>query len=280
MSPAAGAASTRIPVGRIALLLSLVVAAWAIARGSSAPRWRPLGPGLEFATLRGDPYCRRGSAEIALLRLDPGRVHLRVYHCSRQPEKSPLAALEWQRRLQAVAVFNAGQYYPDFSYMGLLVSGGDMVSNRPHPDFQAALVAAPVSGPSRARVLDLDQTPLQRGALPWREVAQSFMLFDHGGKLRVRKSEQVANRTAVAEDSRGRIVVATTEGGYTLWEFGRLLARAPLSLSHAMSMDGGREAELCVRTPDFHYASFARWEAAERGEGGVPLPAVIAVSLR
>jgi hypothetical protein len=275
-----GVVSTRIPVGRIALLLSLAVALWAMARGSSVPHWRPLGPGLEFATLRGDPYCRSGSAEIALLRIDPQRVLLRVYHCSRQPEQAPLDALEWQRRLRAVAVFNAGQYYPDFSYMGLLVSGGDVVSNRAHPEFHAALVAAPVSGPPRARVLDLDQTPLGRPPLPWREVAQSFMLFDRGGKLRVRKSEQVANRTAVAEDSRGRIVVATTEGGYTLWEFGRLLSRAPLSLSHAMSMDGGREAELCVRTTAFRYASFARWEAAERGEGGVPLPAVIAVSLR
>ena len=275
-----GVVSRRIPVGRIAVLLSLVVAAWAIARGSSAPRWRTLGPGLEFATLRGDPYCRLGSSEIALLRIDPQRVRLRVYHCSRQPEQTPLAMLEWQRRLQAVAVFNAGQYYPDFSYMGLLVSGGDVVSNRPHPDFHAALVAAPVSGPPRARVLDLDQTPLGRAPLPWREVAQSFMLFDKGGKLRVRKSEQVANRTAVAEDSRGRIVVATTEGGYTLWEFGRLLSRAPLGLSHAMSMDGGREAELCVRTDAFRYASFARWDAAERGDGGVPLPAVVAISLR
>jgi hypothetical protein len=129
-------------------------------------------------------------------------------------------------------------------------------------------------------VLDLDQSPLRTERRRWREVAQSFMLFDRGGNLRVRRSEQVANRTAVAEDRRGRIVVATTEGGYTLWEFGRLLSRSPLSLSHAMSMDGGREAELCVRTSGFRYASYARWEAAERGEGGVPLPAVIAVSLR
>jgi phosphodiester glycosidase len=270
----------RIPVGRVVMVLALAVAIWAMARGASAPRWRPLGPGLEFATLRGDPYCRRGSSEIALLRLDPQRVLVRVYHCSRQPEQTPLAMLEWQRRLQAIAVFNAGQYYPDFSYMGLLVSGGDVVSNHPHPDFQAALVASPLRGRPQVHVLDLDQTPLGGAALPWREVAQSFMLFDKGGKLRVRKSEQVANRTAVAEDQRGRIVVATTEGGYTLWEFGRLLAKAPLGLSHAMSMDGGREAELCVRTEAFRYASFARWEAAERGEGGVPLPAVVAVSLR
>lgn len=270
----------RVPVGRLVLLLAVGVAIWAMAQGTAAPRWRSLGPGLEFATMRGDPYCRRGSAAIALLRLDPARVSLRVFHCSRQPEGEPLPAIEWQRRLGAVAVFNAGQYYPDFSYMGVLVSGGEVVSGKEHPEFHAALVAAPAAGGPQARVLDLDRVPLRVERGRWREVAQSFMLFDREGKLRVRRSELIANRTAVAEDGRGRLVIATTEGGYTLWEFGRLLARSSLGLSHAMSMDGGREAELCVRTPSFRYASYARWDEAERGESGVPLPAVIAVGLR
>jgi hypothetical protein len=273
-------ASRRIPVGRLVLLVAVGIALWAMAQRTAAPRWRNLGPGLEFATMRGDPYCRRGSAAIALLRLDPARVTLRVLHCSRQPEGAPLSALEWQRRLDAVAVFNAGQYYPDFSYMGLLVSNGEVVSAKEHPAFHAALVAAPVAGGAQARVLDLDHVSIRRERGRWKEVAQSFMLFDHRGKLRVRRSELIANRTAVAEDRKGRIVIATTEGGYTLWEFGRLLAASSLGLSHAMSMDGGREAELCVRTPGFRYASYARWAEAERGEAGVPLPAVVAVGLR
>src|SRR5262249_37659924 len=113
----------------------------------------------------------------------------------------------------------------------------------------------------------------------WGELAQSFMLFDRGGHSRVRRTDQVANRTAVAEDLRGRIVVATSEGAYTLWDFGRLLAGSSLGLTHAMSMDGGREAELCVRSGSFRYANYARWEEAERGHGAVPLPAVVAVSV-
>jgi len=76
--------------------------------------------------------------------------------------------------------------------------------------------------------------------------------------------------------------VITSEGGYTLYEFAGLLKAAPLRLTHAMSMDGGQEAQLCVRTPRFHYASFGHWDEnedpAEPG-GRVPLPAVIAISL-
>jgi hypothetical protein len=91
-----------------------------------------------------------------------------------------------------------------------------------------------------------------------------------------------ANRTIVAEDREGRLVVIVSEGGYTLWDFAHLLQRAPLGLTHAMSMDGGYEAELCVHAGDFRYASFGRWkgDAQEPSAPGakVPLPAVIIVS--
>ena len=78
-----------------------------------------------------------------------------------------------------------------------------------------------------------------------------------------------------AKGGKPRHVVITSEGGYTLWEFGQLIRRAPLGLSHAMSMDGGREAELCVRAPGFEYNSFT--PTAAGGDQAVPLPAVIAV---
>lgn len=266
-----------VVAGLSALVLSLV-------RQAGGPRWRTLREGVEFTTLRGDPYCRRGSSEIAVLRLDPASVRLKVHHYSREPGAVPLSIVEWQQRTGALAVVNAGQYYPDLSYMGLLVSNGVRVSKRLHPRFKAALVASPDDGRPVARVLDLDQDPLDPARPGWREVAQSFMLFDRSGNPRIRKSDDVANRTAVAQDGKGRILVITSEGGYTLWDFAQLLQKAPIGLSHAMSMDGGYEAEMCVSLPPFHYASFGTW----KGEGDVsdapgakvPLPAVIAVSAR
>jgi len=260
--------------GLCALVLSLV-------RQAGGPRWRGLREGMEFTTLRGDPYCRRGSSEIAILRLDPTRVRLRVLHYSRDAGGVPLTIVEWQQRTGALAVFNAGQYYPNLSYMGLLVSDGEFVSSRPHRDFRAALVAGSNGGRAGARVLDLDRDSLDPAAPGWREVAQSFMLFDRSGRPRIRKSDVVANRTAVAQDGKGRILVITTEGGYTLWDFARLLQKTPIGLSHAMSMDGGYEAELCVSIPPFHYASFGQWKGqgdlSDAPGAKVPLPAVVAV---
>ncbi len=273
-----------MPLRRTLILLVLAVLAvlaLSVVRNAGGPRWRTLRDGMEFTTLRGDPWCRRGSSEIAVLRLDPERVRLRVHHYSRDPEGVPLSIVEWQQRTGALAVFNAGQYYPDLSYMGLLVCDGVRVSKRLHPGFKAALVASPMEGPGGARVLDLEREPLDPEAPGWREVAQSFMLFDAAGRPRIRRSDVVANRTVVAQDGRGRILVITSEGGYTLWDFARLLQEAPIGLSHAMAMDGGYEAELCVSVPPFHYASFGPWKGTgdvpEAAGARVPLPAVISV---
>lgn len=271
-------------VSLTALLLVIVAIAGAVVATQQVRglRWRTLEPGLDFATLRGEPYCRRGSAAIAVLRVDPRRFRLNVRHYSLESTE-PLDVLEWRRRTEALAVVNAGQYYPDLSYMGLLVSGGRVVSSRRHPDYQAAFVAEPRRGRDAARVLDLadERNELREGE--WGEVAQSFMLFDRKGALRVRKTDRVANRTILGEDPHGRVLVIVTEGGYKLWELAELLREGPLDVSHAMCMDGGAESKLAVRSDAFAYASFGPWDgsdAAEPAGAGVPLPSVITVSKR
>ena len=269
-----------VPVARISALLAVAVGAYLVTHGPGLPRWRTLRPGLEFTTVRGDPWCRHGSSEIAVLRIDPSRVRLRVHHYSLIPRQTPLNIVEWQRATGALAVFNAGQFYPDYSYMGLLVCSGKVVSDELHTGFKAALVAGKRNGARAAHVLDLAVKPIDPARPGWDEIAQSFMLLDESGQYRVRKSDKVANRTVVAEDAQGRMLVITSEGGYTLWDFAHLLRAAPLGISHAMAMDGGYEAELCVRTDRFRYASFGKWDEGSKGDAPgakTPLPAVVTV---
>jgi len=287
---------TRIPVGRLAAIAAVAVGAVALAQNARGPHWHAIAPGVEFATVRGEPYCRSGSSTIAVLRFDPERIRLRVLHYTSLPGKTPAQIATWLDHTQALAVLNAGQYYPDYSYMGLLVSDGHKVSAKMHPAFQALLVAEPRDTskhrrhdghgdrrPLQAMVLDLDRDTLDMRS-GWSEVAQSFMLFDRQGETRVRRSDQVANRTVVAEDHDGRMVVVTSEGGYTLRDFATVLKEAPLGLTQAMAMDGGHEAQLCVRAGNFRYASFGRWRAEDQKPAAwdmqVPLPAVVVLEAR
>lgn len=262
------------------LLVGLVV----VWRGGHGLRWRELAPGFEFTMLHGEPFCRRGSSAIAVLRLDPERVRLKVRHYTLNRERRPLDVVEWQRLTNSVAVFNAGQFYPDFRYLGLLSSGGEWLFRKPHPGYQALLVAGRRADGAGARVLDLANHSNDPDSLPWNEVAQSFMLFDSAGTLRVRRSERIANRTVVAEDRQGRLLVMVSEGAYTLADLAHVLQQSALHLRHAMSMDGGREAELVVARGAFRYASFGQWTSDDEHPSSpaarVPLPAVISVELR
>ena len=273
----------RLPVGRIAAVLALLVAALVLIRGVPRLRWRTLRPGLEFATLNGSPYCRRGSPEIAMLRVDPARVQLRVHHYSTIHGRRPMDIIAWQRSIGADAVFNAGQFLPGWSYLGALVCSGKVVSGRVHPTFKAALVAGPLDGGGiTARVLDLESDSLAVAPPRWHEVAQSFMLFDRKGRIRVRHTDKVANRTAVGEDRSGRLVVFTTEGGYAIDDFARLIRDSKLEIAHAMSMDGGNEAQLCVDAGGFQYSCMGgRTRGGAAGDAAgeqVPLPTVISLS--
>jgi len=256
----------------------LVVAVFALWRDTRSVHWRRVGAGAEFTTLSGEPFCRLGSSTVAVLRFDPAKVRLRARYYDREHPPRLLSITEWQQETRATAVFNAGQYYPDFSYMGLLVCGGDTVSARPHIGFQAALVARD----GVAAVVDLAQSPLDARAA-WTDVAQSFMLFDRSGGERVRRSGKVANRTAVGTDARGWLVVCVSEGAYTLADYAQVLMRAPLGLTHAMSMDGGLESELVVASPGVHYASFGDWAPGRESNAPgalVPLPAVLTLEAR
>ena len=84
-------------MARISALVAVAVGAYLIAHGRVAPRWRTLRPGLEIATIHGEPWCKHGSAQIAVLRIDPANFAIRVRHYSLTADGEPLDIVAWQR---------------------------------------------------------------------------------------------------------------------------------------------------------------------------------------
>ncbi len=240
------------------------------------PHFRSLRPGLEF-TLLTSGTARGGSGRVAVLRVDPARLAIRVL--AAPPGDEGHNAGEWRRRSGALAVINAGQYLPEGGYLGLLVRDGvGRGSLLPHLE---GLFLAEAEAPlPPARVLDLRYASFDPQRNPYRQAAQSLMLLDRFGQIRVRRSAKVAHRSAVAEDEQGRILFLVTEGGHTLWELAEYLKGTSLGLREVMCMDGGQEAQLVVEAGGLSYRQFGGptgspefplpWPAP-------PLPAVLAV---
>lgn len=256
------------------------------------PKWQNLGKGLDFLkwkvsvydSAKGTGYCRQGKPILAVLRVDPGLWSFGVYHYTMYgAEAKPLKINDWRAKLEATAVFNAGQYRPDFSYMGLLANGRWKFSRKPHPDWQGVFVAEPNKADlAEAKIIDLQYNSFSLDSGSYSQVAQSMMLFDATGKKLVRKGNWTGNRTALGEDSKGRILIVVTEGGFTLWDFAQMLQEAPFDLVQAMSLDGGYRSALSIRTGRLKYSLSGQWETSDYGDVSLPgfktgLPAVIGI---
>lgn len=271
----------RCPVFGFSWVVLAMVGLWAWGASPAAARdisWVELRPGMEFGFLSAGQSARSGSDRIACLRLDP--VHLRFKVLAAPKGGTGHTARVWRIKSGALAVFNAGQYAADLSYLGLLVTGGKARGRLAAR--LGALFAAEPRDPTLplARIIDLRYTPFPTAANPYREAAQSLMLVDRFGAVRVRKSPKVAHRTLVAEDDQGRIMVMVTEGGHTLWELADFLKRRQLGLREIMCMDGGGESQIDLKVGGFSYHQYG--DPAESPDFPLPwprppLPVVLAV---
>ncbi len=213
--------------------------------------WRQLRPGLEFALIPAENIVRSGNSNLAALRVDPALFRFEVLVAPQ--EKPGYTALEWLNHSNALAVFNAGQYAADRSYLGLLV-----VNGKPSGHVASKLDALFLAEPSdsalpKARIMDLRYSAFDLRGNPYHQAAQSHMLLDRFGQIRVRRSPLVANRTIVAEDNSGRILILVSEGGHTLWELADFIKGLGLGLREVMNMDGAGESQLAVQTNGFRF---------------------------
>lgn len=245
----------------LAAMLLWAAPAWALS-------WVELRPGMDFAFLPADETVRVGGSRIACLRLDP--KHFRFKVLAAPKGEAGYTAERWLKKSGALAVFNAGQYAADLSYLGLLVTEGQ-VHGRLAAKLGALFVAEP-KDPALplARVVDLHYTPFPATNSPYLEVAQSLMLVDRFGQVRVRRSNKVAHRTLVAEDSQGRIVVLVTEGRHTLWELADDLSRRKLGFREIMCMDGGPESQIEIKVGGFGYHQYG--DPSEAPDFPLPWP--------
>ena len=111
-------------------------------------------------------------------------------------------------------------------------------------------------------ILDLLATPINPKNLPWTQGVQSFpLLLDYKGNIRVRDSEKTANRTVIATDRVGNILIFNTSNRYfTLRELAQFLKASSFDIDSALNLDGGTEAQLLIKTKDFEFFSPPSWE--------------------
>jgi uncharacterized protein YigE (DUF2233 family) len=207
-----------------------------------------LGNGLSISVWNPHTQCPDVAPLIAV-EIDPDRYRFTVHYYQQDGFSDPLDIRQWQERTGHDLVFNAGLFRENYAYLGLLYGNGRSLGSKRHATWLGLFVAEPAADRSqRAQVLDLTFDTFDEQHAPYREVAQSLMLLDRTGKIRVRQTGKRAHQTLVAEHSNGHILVLKTTEVVALYALGECLRDAFPSLRQVMAMDGGSSSDIAVNS--------------------------------
>jgi hypothetical protein len=161
-------------------------------------KWDTVADGLAFASWNPGAQCGEDITAV-IIYIDPERFRFTVHHFQNEGMPAPPLMTDWQRRTGASVMFNAGLFLDDFSYLGLLYKDGRALAKRRHPQWQALFAAEPAAATLRkARVFDLAFEDFEEEHPSYREAAQSLMVLDRTGRIRVRQSGKRAHQTLLA----------------------------------------------------------------------------------
>jgi uncharacterized protein YigE (DUF2233 family) len=245
-----------------------------------------LGDGLSISVWNPQTQCP-DVAPLVAIEIDPDRYRFTVHYYQQDGLSDPLDVRQWQERTGDDLVFNAGLFRENYAYLGLLYGNGRSLGSKRHATWLGLFVAEPSADRSRrARVLDLTFDTFDERQPPYREVAQSLMLLDRTGKVRVLQTGKRAHQTLVAEQSNGHLLVLKTTEAVSLHALGQCLRDAFPSLRQVMAMDGGSSSDVAVspllRQATSKMAGFHTWIPLLEGSTitHVGLPTVIGISPR
>lgn len=272
------------------VLLLLYVLIFTFSRPSTAMAQAltgdQLGDGLSISVWDLHTQCP-DIAPLVAVEIDPDRYRFTVHYYQEDGFSNPLDIRQWQERTGHDVVFNAGLFRENYAYLGLLYGNGRSLGSKRHATWLGLFVAEPSEDQSRrARILDLNFDRFDEQRLPYREVAQSLMLLDRTGKVRVRQTGKRAHQTLVAEESNGSLLVLKTTEVVSLHAIGECLRDTHPSLRQVMAMDGGSSSDIAVspalRLATSKIAGSHGWipMLEDSMTSHIGLPAVIGVSPR
>lgn len=199
---------------------------------------------------------------ILLTRLSPAKFRFEVLN---EPAGN-IDIDEWMGRTGATIIVN-GSYYSRYGLPDTpIISNGRPLGPKEYDATHGAFV----TDGHQAVIRDLKGES-------WRSAFSGAtngfvnypLLVDADGNSRALKSDRrwLANRSFIAQDDDGRIVVGTTiEAFFSLDRLAEFLASAPLGLRLVLNLDGGPPACQAVAASGFRRSFCGRWETQTRGD--------------
>ncbi|MDP8222320.1 MAG: phosphodiester glycosidase family protein [Candidatus Lernaella stagnicola] len=216
---------------------------------SEVGKWKELEPGLDYRRVR---LRRQGGLftgfHLAMVRVNPALLDIRIVFVP--SEKLPLENMSAvAQRTGAVALMNASYFEADMKVMGLLVSGGKVLS----PLRQGGRVHHGVFFVRGRKAYLKHRSNVNPAAMDEAFQAGPWLVTDGKPRLRFRNADVVTRRSVLGVDAKGRVVFAATDailGGLTLPELAGLLGGPEpegLEMWRVINCDGGTSTQMMLR---------------------------------
>ncbi len=247
--------------------------------------WRSFEPGLDWGEFPSPRPSDRGDSMIRALRIDPARFALRLMNASAPAQGRRLTARQWSARGGLVAAINASMYQTDLRRSVSLMRTPGHVNNSHLSRDRAVLAFDPLEPRLPAVALldrDCDDFESLRGR--YATLVQSIRMISCRGANVWRQQPRRWSAAAIGLDARGRILFLHARSPWSTHDLIDILLALPLSLTRAMYVEGGPEAQLYVRSGGEEH----EWVGGfENGSGGAddnqvawPVPNVVGVVRR
>jgi hypothetical protein len=218
--------------------------------------WQRLDAGFEVGEM---PVLAAGAEvdRILLSRIDPAHYRFQVWNRPSGDRDS----LDWMKELGAVLVIN-GSYFTRYGTPATPLLSAGVPSGPGEYDARHGAFVASASFVGIRDLAKLDWREALRGA-DYGLVSFPLLIGADGQSRSKGDARWLANRSFVAQDETGRIVLGTTRDAFfSLDRLAAFLRDAPLALKLALNLDGGPIACQAIALKDFRRDFCGQWEMA------------------
>jgi len=270
----------------LAIFLLLLLANYAESTSNTAlpePGWQVLEPGLEFGIFQTPDSSER--ATIHVLRIDPNYFEFRLLNASATSPQQLRTAREWCQEYELVAAINASMYQEDYlSSVSLMRTSGHINNPRLSKDKTILAFDRRTSDVPLLKIIDQQCENFDDWKPHYTTFVQSIRMISCKGQNVWRPHSQKWSIAAIAIDTEGRGLFIHVRIPYSTHDVINILLDLPLRISRAMYAEGGREAQLYIRSGNQEYEFVGSYgpgfgEHADN-QHAARLPNVIAIARR
>jgi len=248
---------------------------------TAATGWQILEPGLELGFLLSPKPATAGDGFVRVLRIDPEHFELRLMTASEHGGRTRTAK-DWCEEHDMVAALNASMYQEDLLTSVSLMrtrthtNNGHLTRHRAVLGFDRLEPSAPA-----VKIIDLECDDFEQWEPRYGTLVQSIRMLSCEGKNVWKQQSRQWSTAAVGTDSAGRVLFIHVRSPFSTHDLIDVLVQLPLDLTSLMYAEGGRKAQLYVRSPDRDYEYVGSLEnafgEADDNYRAWPVPNVIGV---